>query len=63
MGLGYFLYDDEEVEAVARVISAVDRLLNTHGTEQSDAFYLSQPEWEAVASSAQRAYELIRRRG
>lgn len=46
--LGLFLLDNEEVESVYRVVSALDQVLLIYGTERSDAFYLQQPEWKAV---------------
>lgn len=61
--LGYFLNNQEEVRAVSRVVSALDRVLDVHGTEQPDEFYLKQPEWQAVASTARKAYELLRGAG
>ncbi len=60
--VGYFLNDEEEVDIVSRVVAALDELLNVHGTQRTDDFYLKQPEWQTVASTSAEAYELLRRK-
>ena len=45
--VGYFLHDLEEVQVIAEVVAALDRVFDAHGTTQADSFYLQQPEWES----------------
>ena len=59
--LGYYLIDQEEVDAVSRVVRALDQLLEAHGIKQPDSFYIRQPEWKVVEATAAKAYELLGR--
>lgn len=59
--VGVMLIDQAEVDCVKKVTCALDRLLKTHGTDKSDAFYLSTAEWEDVLRTAETACECLTR--
>src|SRR5437763_160481 len=58
--LGYYLGTPAEVEALTRVVAAVDVLLERHGVELADKDYLAKPEWAEVVRTARIALGLLR---
>lgn len=59
--VGAMLVDQAEVYRIKKVTHALDHLLKIHGTDKSDAFYLSTAEWEVVLRTAATAYECLTR--
>ncbi len=57
--IGVFLNNQEEAECIRRVCEAIDDLFNKHGTELSDAEYISLPEWDKVVASAREALHVM----
>jgi hypothetical protein len=53
------LCDETELEAVDRVVQAVDRLLKEVGLDCSDEDYITSDIWQEVISSSKYAYELL----
>ena len=57
--IGVCLKNLSEADAIRAVTSAIVELTDHHGKGQSDAYYISTPEWQTVASSAKAALQLI----
>lgn len=57
--IGNFLINQKEAECIRKVCDAINHLFDRHGTELSDADYISCPEWEQVISTARDALRVI----
>lgn len=58
--VGFFLEDEKEVPAVKRLVGALDRLFETHGTARGNAHVGPHAEWEAVKNRSHKLLELLR---
>jgi hypothetical protein len=58
--IGWILENEEEMQAVSKVINAVDEVLNKLGTELTDEQYINSPEWQSVIESAKAALLVLK---
>lgn len=57
--IGNILINQKEADCIRKVCEAIDHLFDRHGTELSDADYISLPEWEQVISTARDALRIM----
>lgn len=60
--LGEILENSEEIEAVRKVIAAIDVLLNTAGGNLTFAEYRQYPEWQDVITAAAEGLRHLRQK-
>ena len=58
--IGWFLKDEREAEAVKRLIVALDKVFEVHGTDLDDAAYIASHEWNDVVAAAAGVQEALR---
>ncbi len=57
---GYgFLKDDKEVQAVTRVLDAINSLFQRYGNKRDDRFYFDKPEYARVVAAASDACKVL----
>jgi hypothetical protein len=59
--IGWILEDEQEMQAVSKVIHAIDEVLNKLGTELTDEQYINSPEWQQVIEAAKSALPILKK--
>ena len=57
--IGKILLNQAEAEFVKSLISALDNLFDSYGTNRSDEFYINSAQWKDITSRAQRLSALL----
>lgn len=58
-GIGLFLQNQAEVDALKPLVKALDVVLKQIGIEKSDSAYIDSPLWQDVVVAAKHAYEVM----
>lgn len=58
--IGSILLNEEEAAEISKLVDAIERIFQRHGTKLSDAEYIGLPEWATVLRTAKDAANLIR---
>jgi hypothetical protein len=61
--VGYYLYDDNEVQAIRSIVSAIEVVFEKYGLELTDAEYIEKPEWMQVVKAASKALPIFEANG
>ncbi len=61
--VGYYLYDDDEVQAIRSIVSAIEVVFERYGLELTDAEYIEKPEWMQVVEAASKALPIFEANG
>jgi hypothetical protein len=58
--IGALLFEEGEADRITEVMNLIDRLFDKYGKELSDGEYMDKPEWPAIMTSAQIAYDAMK---
>ena len=58
--IGWFILDAEEAASVRAVTEAIKVVLETYGSDLTDAQYTQTPEWQHVLVAAEAALDIVR---
>jgi len=56
---GMTLFNEEETDAVMKVVLAIKKVYDEIDMQQPDEAYINSPLWDNVVSASQEAYDLI----
>jgi len=56
---GITLFNEEETDAVIKVVLAIEKVYDEIDMQQPDEAYINSPLWDDVVSASQEAYDLI----
>jgi hypothetical protein len=59
--IGLFLKNEDEAEAIRKLVLALEVIFERYGTELGDAAYIATPEWLDVLKTAASAYLMLSR--